>query len=285
MIIGIPRALLYYRYKDLWRFFFTYLGCQLIFSPKTNKEILENGKRVLIDESCLAMKIYMGHINYLIGKCDYILIPNLECIESKSEVCPNFTVLDDLVNNIFNTKLLSYDIKKESKQRKSFLKTGVKLGFKRKKVKEAYKKAKKVIEQPIIKNTNNMKILLVGHPYNIYDEYIGGPLVKLLNKLNIDIIYAHSKGDNYKKISKSLSWTFNQELVNGIVENSDKVAGIILLSVFPCGPDSLVNEVIKKSIEKPIIELIIDEQNSFVALETRIESFIDILRGKSYENN
>ena len=41
--IGIPKALLYYKYGELWTSFFEELGCEIIISPNTNKEILDNG--------------------------------------------------------------------------------------------------------------------------------------------------------------------------------------------------------------------------------------------------
>ena len=38
------------------------------------KEIIDNGKMLSVDESCLPSKIYLGHIKALLGKCDYILV-------------------------------------------------------------------------------------------------------------------------------------------------------------------------------------------------------------------
>lgn len=75
MTIGIPRAMLYYRYKTLWETFFRQLGCDVIISGQTNKKILNDGIKYSIDESCLPSKIFMGHVYSLIGKCDYILVP------------------------------------------------------------------------------------------------------------------------------------------------------------------------------------------------------------------
>ena len=59
LTIGIPKALLYYKYKDLWISFFENLNLNVIISPNTNKEILDNGKKYVIDEACLSMKIFM----------------------------------------------------------------------------------------------------------------------------------------------------------------------------------------------------------------------------------
>ena len=80
MTIGIPKALLYYKYKDLWISFFEYLGCDVVMSPDTSKEILEMGTKKSLDESCLAMKIYMGHVEYLMRLC---LSPKNKMFEKK----------------------------------------------------------------------------------------------------------------------------------------------------------------------------------------------------------
>ena len=70
MVIGIPRALLYYRYNTLWESFFHELGFQTVTSGITNQSILEQGRIFVVDEACLSMKIFMGHVASLIGKCD-----------------------------------------------------------------------------------------------------------------------------------------------------------------------------------------------------------------------
>ena len=41
MKIGIPRALLYYRYHVLWETFFRELGHETIASPHTNKTLMQ----------------------------------------------------------------------------------------------------------------------------------------------------------------------------------------------------------------------------------------------------
>ena len=59
----------------------------------------------------------------------------------------------------------------------------------------------------------------------------------------------------------------------------NKVDGIILLSTFPCGPDSLCNELIVRNIKNiPILTLIIDDINSNTGIITRLESFTDIIK-------
>ena len=136
----------------------------------------------------------------------------------------------------------------------------------------------------------NKKVLLVGHPYNIYDELIGKPIISFLEKNNIDVVYADIYDNKdiekeVKTISEDVYFTFNKELIGAIAKYKENVEGIIIITSFPCGPDSLINELIlRKAKDKPIINLIIDEANSDTGLLTRLESFIDIInKEKAYE--
>ena len=61
----------------------------------------------------------------------------------------------------------------------------------------------------------------------------------------------------------------------------DKIDGIIFISSFPCAPDSLANELTIRKIKKPNINLILDSEISFTGIETRLESFLDVLRGNT----
>jgi len=57
------------------------------------------------------------------------------------------------------------------------------------------------------------------------------------------------------------------------------VDGIIVMSAFPCGPDAMVNEMIQRKIKNvPILNLTLDGQSGSAGIETRLESFIDIIR-------
>ena len=298
--IGIPKALLYYKYSELWTSFFEELGCEIIVSPNTSKKILEDGIKFSLDESCMAMKIYMGHVYYLIDKCDYILVPRLKCIKKHEKLCTNFSALYDLVNNIFDKKLINYNVDVEHKEDElyAFVTMGLSLGFSYRKIVSAYHIAKEreiSKQKSIIASSNKIKILLAGHPYNLHDEFIGKQIENVLEKNNIEIIYSDKYDTKYleqevKKISPKNYWTYNKEIIGAISHYQELVDGIILITSFPCGPDSLSNEMILRNVKIPITNLIIDEANSDTGLLTRIESFIDILeeRRKNHderENN
>lgn len=294
--IGIPKAFLYYRHKILWKNYFTYLGYKVIISNDTTKETIDLGKKYSIDESCLSSKIYLGHVASLQDKCDYILIPRI-CNYGKGEnVCVKFNANYDIVKNLFpNTKILEYNIEytKFSSEFLSLTKLGLKLNKNIFKVILSYIKAKnkeinynksKITKQRKILTSSKQKILLVAHPYNIYDNYIGLPIIKKLKELNIDIIYADNLDKKIakkyaKKLSPTIYWTYSKELIGAIGYYMKYIDGIIFLTTFPCGPDSLVNELmIRKLNNIPTLNIIIDELTGEAGIDTRLESFIDILK-------
>ena len=290
MKIGIPRSMYFYYFKDLWINFFDYLDIKLVISPETNKEIMDLGVKYSIDEMCLSMKNLIGHIAYLQGKCDYILIPRIDNYGIDNQTCTNFLALYDIINNLFDIKILNYNINlnNDETELKGLINIGKTLGLSRKEVVDAYEyacvKSGKIKKSKVLDNLRNLhsektKILLVGHPYNIYDKMIGEPIINMLKKLNIEIIYSDLffVSDEYTKYSKELYWKYSRENISSITKCIDKIDGIIFLSSFPCGPDSLVNELVMRKLNKPYINIIIDDVESSGGIETRIESFVDIV--------
>lgn len=294
--------MLYYRYSVLWETFFKELHCDVITSEETNRRILEEGIQYSIDECCLPSKIYMGHVASLIGKCDYILAPRVVNYGKREDVCVKFNALYDIVRCAFEgVKLLDYniDLQEGQGEQKGFLCMAKELGKGKREALAAYRRAKDTQERAerreietqnsLLSEKNGFKILIVSHPYNTYDRFIGYPVVEYLKKLGATPVFADRTDRDLcsvqsKRISESLYWTYNKELVGSINLLQDKVDGIILVTAFPCGPDSLVNElIIRRCNDKPVIHIILDELQAEAGLQTRIESFLDIIREKAGE--
>ena len=73
--VGIPRALLYYRYGIAWRTFFEQLGREVVVDAPSDRATLETGDRLSVDECCLASKLFMGHVAALKDRCDAVFNP------------------------------------------------------------------------------------------------------------------------------------------------------------------------------------------------------------------
>lgn len=307
MKIGIPKGLAIYEYPKLFEKFFEKLGCKIVYSNDTNSEIFKNGINLSIDESCLASKVYLGHVYDLVSRAkkeniDYIFVPRICSFKKRETVCVKFYAMYDICKNVFDAKFITINIDYEKGETmlKSFIKLGKKLNKKTADIIKAYKVAnsysKKYIKDRLEKEKNRINkenylpnILIVSHPYVIYDKKLGKPIFNYLKSLGTNVFFSDINDtkniDNYKKISKSLYWKFSKKLLSGIINYIDNIDGIIYLSTFPCGPDSLVTEMaLRKVKDVPSINIIIDEQEANAGMYTRLESFVDILQTKKNIN-
>ncbi len=292
--------MLYYRYRTLWRTFFQELGMEVKASSPTNREVLEHGTALAIDEACLSLKIYLGHVAELIGECDYILVPRVSNFGWHRNMCTRFEALPDLVRNMFrdaDQAFLSYDLDVLEKrdEKSAFLEMGRQLGCPVREVKRAYKLAKKaeqahnkerVQKQERLSKQEGLKILLAGHSYVLEDPYIGRTVTGYLKEsgvipLRADLVDRDGALKRSRELSPTCKWEVSREILGGIVQYRENVDGIILVSAFPCGPDAMVNELIARRVKGvPILNLVLDSQTGTAGVETRLESFIDIIRLK-----
>ena len=104
--IGMPRALLHYRYGTLWTTFFEELGCEVVVSDPTDRSIVARGDALSNDECCLASKIYLGHVASLVDadRCDAVFVPSVANVGRRRGFCTKFQALPDLVANTFADK-------------------------------------------------------------------------------------------------------------------------------------------------------------------------------------
>ena len=129
-----------------------------------------------------------------------------------------------------------------------------------------------------------MKVLLAGHSYVLSDPYLGKPIRDYLEAagaviLRTDALDPITSRKASARFSPTCRWLVSEEVVGGVMLWKEKVDGIILVSAFPCGPDSMTNELLIRRIKGvPVLPLILDIQSGMAGIETRIESFLDIIR-------
>lgn len=298
MKIGIPRALLYYRYGTLWDVFFKELGIETILSPRTNKALLEAGNHYAIDENCLSSKLYFGHVAALENRCDKVFVPRIANYGRDGVLCSRFEAIYDMCANTFRNKNIEFiscnvDIQQKRPSSEAYIQLGRELGKSKRESAAAYEKAysawkkhlqEKIEQQETALQTDKIKILVVGHSYNLYDEYIGKPILKGIERLDAipicaDAVDFDQAQIDSKNICENVPWIMSRELLGAIHKYHEDIDGLILITAFPCGPDSMVNEMIIRRIhDLPILNLLLDSQDGNAGVETRLESFIDIIR-------
>jgi len=291
--IGIPRALFYWKRPILWENFFKNLGIEVLLSPKTNKEIIENGVEIADPETCFASKVFFGHIFWLEGKVDYIFIPRLKRNELGLEFCPRFFGLPDVARISVNTRIISpwFDLKKEDLE-EILKKIGKEiLGKNNKKIKIAIEKSifrereeKEKNQKEYFKKiqSKEKKIILISHPYNLYDDYVNLNIREKLENLGVKVILVNEIPVNQETNLPKIHWEFGQEMISQIREIlNKKISGAIEISSFQCGCDAVLKEFIEREFRLkkiPFLYLLIDEHTAEAGLQTRLEAFIDTLK-------
>jgi len=299
--VGLPRALHYYKYHVFWKSFLEGLGCEIIESPQSNRAILKRGTELAVDESCLSVKLYLGHVDYLKDKVDFIFIPRLVSFRRNEWLCVKFMALSEIVRNTFpNVKILSYSIALTELKLEmiEIVRMSLRLtknparilsAFFRAKTRQKEYDRKKIIAQEREIRARNKKvptILVVAHPYTTHDSLLGKPIISFLRSQGVNIIFsdiieAKKARMLSKRISPGLYWTYNKELLGAVEYYKSCVDGIIFLMVFPCGPDALVVNLCQlKMKDIPLTVITLDEHQGEAGLKTRLESFVDILKLK-----
>lgn len=301
MKIGIPKGLLYYKYYPFLQTFFSELGAEIITSVDTNKKILDEGVKYCVDEACLPIKIFHGHVSSIKDKCDIIVIPRIMQLRKREYICPKFCGLPEMVlNNIPNmprTIIEPIYATSETKLFEWVKVAGNTISKDKIKIEKAFNKAMNAQHNHktgIKDESYELNIALSGHPYNIYDNYVNMNVIKKLNKLGVGVITEEYIDDNMienevNSLYKKPFWTFTRNNYGFTVNAMNRldVNGIIYISSFSCGIDSVTIELIKdKTGDYPFLILKVDEHTGEAGLNTRIEAFVDMIeRRSSIENN
>lgn len=292
MTVGIPRGLLFHKYSPFFETFFMELGEEIVFSEDTNKSIVDAGIENCVDDACLPIKVFHGHVASLKDKCDLMLVPRFMRVREREYICPKFCGLPEMVIHSIPrlpmvTKAPIY-AQTDRRLYKWARETGAYCTKNASKIQRAFETAleKQKKHRTGIKNEGfGINIALVGHPYNIYDPYINMNLVKKLNRLGIGVETEECLADDLidsevKKLYKRPFWTFARNAYGFAAHMAvnSRIDGIVYLSSFACGIDSVVTELIKLKIgDIPYLVLKIDEHTGEAGFDTRIEAFADML--------
>ncbi|MDD2585402.1 MAG: acyl-CoA dehydratase activase-related protein [Syntrophomonadaceae bacterium] len=321
--VGIPHGLFYYYYYPLWKTFFNSLGAEVVTSPATNRLIVDAGIQKAVDETCLPIKVYFGHVFQLCQQnLDYIFIPRLVSIEAKSYICPKFMGVPDMIKATIPGLPPVIDIvidlsKTDKLLKKDIFQLGRLFTRDNKAIRNAYKKGLQeyyfcralagqgyTMSEAIqvwegtsqdITGEYDLNLGLLGHGYSLYDENIS---MNIVNKVRAMGCRVHLPETCDRKsieaeaatIPKRVFWTLGRKMVGSALHMDKRkdIDGMIYVACFGCGPDSLIGEIIERKIKnKPFMLITIDEHTGEGGLVTRLEAFCDMLRRRraSSENN
>ena len=100
--VGVPRALSYYRYFPLWKNLLEGYGAEVLLSRPTGKGLLEDGVMHCVDDICVPVKLYYGHVLDLKDRCDRLFVSRVVSVEKAdcdTYTCPKLIGLPDMIKS------------------------------------------------------------------------------------------------------------------------------------------------------------------------------------------
>ena len=289
MQIGIPRAMSYFNYFPFWYGFFEDLGIKVVISDKTTKQTMSEGSALVVSETCLPIKVYVGHILNLLEKgVDKIFVPSIQSIDHKIYNCSKIRGLPDLIKNVVKKDFTIVDATLDKSEKNQglyeFLKEAVKpFGITdEKRIKAASKEGWKVMNNfKIMLNSgipfekalnyakkgqvvivNNQKsypisVAVLAHSYNLFDDRISMKIFDKLEKLDVKAYTAEQLSieqlrEGICALDSKMYWANEYEMTGGAGHflQDNNIDGIITINAFGCGPDSIMVERISRAARK-----------------------------------
>lgn len=319
--IGIPRALLYYRYFPFWEAFFGMLGFDVVISKPSHRGLIEEGFKFADDDTCLPMKMAFAHTLNIKDRVDFFFMPRLLSVDGKTCSCPRLTGLPEMLKYSIPglpTILDPYvdERHRDSSLWRSFSEMALALGKRSKEIKQAFQegeiayhlirkrmekgekipgeKIPELFEKVKEKNPLNQKdhlgkkIAVVGHPYCLYDPYFNFDLLRILEEAQTSIytqemITKEVIDSEIREFGKDVYWDSGREILGASLHylHPDQVDGLIYLTCFSCGVDSMIEPLVKHRAEENgktlYLCLMIDEHTGPTGLLTRVEAFLETL--------
>jgi len=308
--VGLPQALLHYRYAPMWRAFFETLGIEPVISSPTTSETLTRGASRVVPETCLPVKIYCGHVLSLVDRVDCVFIPSVHCLHPGTHNCAKLIGLPDLIADVIpEAPLLTIDVETE-RLWPSLPQLALLLGkhwlvnpLSLKKAIERARSAQDAYQNRLLRGIDPsqaidapdqartpapapLTVAVVGHPYNLYDDYATHRLLARLRALGVrvrttDSVHPAGRWAGVEELVRIPYWTFEDEVVGaGDRLLRQNVDGLISVSAFGCAPDSVMLSVLTEAAQRanrPYMALVLDEHSGEAGLITRLEAFVDLL--------
>ncbi|MDI6832006.1 MAG: acyl-CoA dehydratase activase-related protein [Actinomycetota bacterium] len=319
--IGVPRALMFYRYYPFLKTLLEGFGYEVVASPPTNLRIMGMGTDLCVDDVCVAVKALFGHVRYLEEEVDAVLIPRLVSVEKRDYdtfTCPKLIAAPDMVRFSFPHLPPPLEFVVDVGRAPWWwgcVRLGRKLGVPLRGIARAYAAAVReqrrfedlqyqgLLPADALKRMENgngglfpgyasedrdVAVAVVGHPYLLGDPLVNKRLVHWLDSSGARVLASTMltprELEREARRLPDLSWSYERELLAAASHFMERegVDGIIYLTSFGCGPDSLVTEMVRREVPNPhgraLLDMVLDEHSAESGVRTRAEAFVDLLR-------
>ncbi|MCU0857573.1 MAG: acyl-CoA dehydratase activase-related protein [Pontiellaceae bacterium] len=287
--VGIPRALVYYLYPALWETFLRELGLTVVVSSPTSRKTVEHAGLISETEHCLPVKLSDAHLAELSGKVDAVFVPRILSTLRGHIACPKLGALPDCARaqfsddfNVISVEINEARIPLEA----SMAELGKRLCAKVTDIQRAAERALSAMRtaqtesKPLIRPAGALYFLVIGHPYNLHDAFLSGPVFQKLETLGV---CAEPVSFSCREaVPEPVKWDTCSIIYDRLRRlDPQEWHGVIHLSSFNCGCDSIVSTLYHDVLREkkiPLMTLVLDEHAGQAGVDTRLEAFVDSIK-------
>ena len=283
--IGLPRALGHFLYPGLWETFFTELGMRVTVSGASTRGTVERAGLISESEHCLPVKMFDAHVAELVGRVDMLFVPRILSGLKGHIACPKLGALPDVARAQLGSdaEVLTIDVDENNTPlEESLFLLGRKLKANDCTIRAAIRCALKALHAGqraalVPPRPAGRSFLVLGHPYNLRDDYLSGPVLRKLEALHAAVTVVSY--DVRAVAAGPVKWDTCSIMFDALERlDAATCAGVIHLSSFNCGCDSIVGELFRARLREkriPYMTLVLDEHSGQVGVDTRLEAFVD----------
>ncbi len=306
-VVGIPRGLLVYDYAPLLIGFLNALDARVVLSSQTNNEIMEKSTELSYSDSCFPLKLLHGHAAML-KDVDYVLYPCAIRLGRKDGdanqrySCPLVQASPFIIRNVLDLgeRLLIPIIdfsQGDADVIENLGDVAVKMGFSRKKGKEAAvagiesqrrfeadlaAQGQELLRQ--LRQGGQLGVVIFARSYMSQDTGANLGIAEKLAQLGVVPIpmdFLPLESVNARDYSDRPYWYYENKCIAGaVVTAADPQLYGLWLTNFGCGPNSFIIHLVEDIMgSKPLGQLEIDEHAAEAGIVTRLEAFVDTIKG------
>ncbi len=304
--VGVPLALHSLEWGIFWCHLFAELGFSVLLSPRTNNKLVLTGVESMTAETCFPVKLFHGHVHYLLDQAEYLFLPNVIDMPTPQHqetgfFCPLVESSQYMVRaalSIPDHRLIRPTLYLKSGPKHLLesldetlprplprgsidLESAVQKAWNRQ---EAFRKDLIDRGQEVFRQLAPDEPLWVvtGRPYNLHDERSNLQMGRHLAKLGIKALPMDYLDVDAEDLSDFPMMYWGQGAK--ILRTAKRIARMpnwygVHLTNFSCGADSFIEHFYRHILrDKPSLILELDEHSAVAGLLTRIEAYQNVVR-------
>lgn len=305
-VIGVPFSLHAVEWGILWAHVFSGLGFQVLLSPPTNARIVSAGVECMTSETCFPVKVFHGHVRWLLDRADLLFLPNVIDMptpraEETGFFCPVVESAQYMVRaalripdgrmirpSLFLKEgperfavALNRSLPERLRRGAADIHRAVGQAWERQ---EAFRAGLLRRGMEILRElgTDEPVWIVSGRPYNLYDERLNLQMGRHLARLGIKALPMDFLDLDTEDLSDfpMMYWGLGAKILRAAkrIARTPNWYGMHLTN-FSCGADSFLEHFYRHALQdKPSLILELDEHSAAAGVLTRIEAYRNVVK-------